>query len=41
MRLRADSSSRMRIEHERRLGVFENLNSELPTDRRKVPQKDV
>jgi hypothetical protein len=41
MGLGADSTNRMRIEHERRLGVFENLNSELPTDRRQVPQKDV
>ena len=27
----ADSSSRMRIEHERHLGIFENLNGEFQT----------
>ena len=35
-----DSSSRMRIEHECRLGVLQNLNRKFPTDRGKVFQEN-
>ena len=40
MLLGTHSSSRMRIAHERHLGIFENLNREFPAHRRKIIQED-